>query len=212
MIKDQLIKWLRAIAITTAILIGPSSCFFYGKCNEVLPYFRIEGLILSNKVLTGNAQNPMVDVPNNEQASWADHLIRVDFQTTYYAGGSHNKAGNSLYALSCSSDGERGSQVGIDTLYVVTMFDYNQNYEANDTINAMVSITDDYYQPADFRYFRSLEEYVSINKEIIRSFFLNIRINQQPLSSGVSQFKIIYLLRDGRRLEALTPGIQLTNG
>jgi hypothetical protein len=202
-------KWI-TVAISILLIIGPTACFFIEECPKALPYFEIQGLRISNATFTGQGLNPWRLAENNESIKYDSFFMKVSFERTYYSNLS-SSSGQYLYALSCVENGDLGSQVGVDTIYLVTLQDYNSQYSQNDTLNNIVSTNDWTYRVDDFTNFFSLTNYIEANKDsILRSGF-ELKITEPPSDvSNAYSFKLIFILQTGDRFETTSDKIELT--
>lgn len=196
--------------IVVFLLIGPAACFYSEKCPEAIPYFSIQGLSIYNRVVTGQGYDRSRLVEVNESINWKNYFMQTEFDVTYH---SKLKAlGNTnLYALSCNENGYSGSKIGIDTLYFITLQDYNGRYLKNDTLNSVVLINYETTNANDFDSFFSLSKYIDENKSGILRNGLDIKLTEPPSESAKEyQFKLIYILKNGEKFEGTSNTITLT--
>lgn len=188
------------------------SCEEEFECDPYFPYFKIEGLESVNLEFTDTGSNPWVRAGETKPVHWEDYFIRNHFETTYHASKPERRSGGAnVYALSCMPSGDAGSQTGIDTLFVVTVHDYNNNYKANDTINSAILLNDWTYHVKDFNEFKPLAQYVVENKEGVAAETFEIKFTEAPQAALSEQrFKIIYHLTNGDVFETTTSTINLT--
>lgn len=194
-------KRLLTILTVVLIMIGPTSCLLFEQCGGTLPFFKIEGLEISNLQNVGN--QPTL-VTTNSPVLWNNFYMSMDFQKTFHAY-SRNSSGSNLFALDCVQDGYMGSEVGLDTIFVVTLNNYNNDFVANDTINNILE-TPNYISGLS-----PLSEYVQENKEGIRYGGLSLTLNQPPsVNLSTHQFKIIFILKNGEVFEQTNEPVLLT--
>lgn len=143
---------------------------------------------------------------NDQVIPWNDYAMRVNFKTTFHAARDNEGTGARLLATSCDPDGQKGSTIGVDTLYLISMRDYNDIFHKNDTINPIVEIGTDSY---GYFSFLSLSEYVMYNREGIKNMQFDIKLNQPPGEDGTYQFKIVYALEDGQVFQADSDKLKL---
>lgn len=195
-------------------MTGPAACFFFGNCPDVLPYFSIQGLRMSNLVYTGQttAQRPYKwrAVEDNEPVYWNNYFVRTYFESIFHAQ-YENSNGYGLYALDCNSNGERGSKVGVDTMYLVTLQDYNSQYLQNDTLNNIMLINDELLNIQDFKNFTDLSKYTQNNSDVIRKGYFDFKLTEPPLNSNDEyRFKLIFILKSGEEFEKISEPVRLT--
>lgn len=183
----------RIIILLLLFFIGPIGC---ENCSDHPEYFDIQGIRISNAKFTGEGTNPWTIIDNNESIEWNRFFMRVGFEKSYYHA-SDNAGGSNLYA-DCLSKGFLGSEIGVDTFYLVTITNYNYNYSANDTLNNAILINNWTGRPEDFNNFFSVSDYIEQNKTNIPSGVFEIKITEPPLSQrGDYQFRLIYILTNG---------------
>jgi hypothetical protein len=202
---------LLTVAFLILLTIGPSACWNLNDCADVSPYFTVEGLTLSNFTFTGQQPKLWKLVEDNHPIKIDSFFMRVTFEKSF-----HSKlksyGGQNLYATTCDENGSHGSQVGIDTIYLVTLQDYNSQYFKNDTLNNIVKTNYWMYFEKDFYKFFPLSSYIAQNKNVIVEDGLDIKIAAPPsnLSSGFN-FKLIFILQGGDRFEATNKTVQFSN-
>jgi hypothetical protein len=168
-------------------LVGPMAC---EQCPDAYDYFSINGIDANNA-----RRSPGMSHSNplgaNDYVPWNEFSLVVSFSKIYYSA-IERSGGYSLHA-DCIGNGWRGSKIGVDTLYLVTLNDYNDQYHKNDTINGLVLID----KPWSVNEFYTVEDYVEMNREGIKEDFLSLKISAPPLIFGDFQFRIIYILKNG---------------
>lgn len=206
-VKNALLLFVFVMLIMTL----PSACSFLGiGCPKPLSYFDIDGIALSNLEFTNTGLNPWKIVGNNKSIRWDTYLLRVDFKATYYA--ENKKSGADLYALSCVEDGYLGSKTGVDTLYFITLTDFNNTYQKNDTLNNAVVLNYWTSEPSDFQKFFPITQYIAENRNTIKRSYFEIKLTEAPLNPLTdAKFKIIYSLKNGSRFEKISDNVSLTN-
>lgn len=206
---------MRPIIITLTIfllIIGPTSCLlFESPCPNVLPYFKINGLEISNLEFTEQGLNPWKNIGESESIAWNKYFLRVGFQKTFHAALQKFNVGANVFATSCDKNGAAGSKIGVDTLFVISLNDYNADYHANDTLNNIALINYWTYKASDFDNFFSIARYVSENQQRILEETFEIKIKQPPSkSSEEHQFKIVLILRNGEVFQQSGAKVRLT--
>jgi hypothetical protein len=202
-------KWI-TVATSILLITGPTACFLFEDCPKVPPYFQIQDLITYNVTFTGQGRTPWRSVENNESIKYDSFFVRVEFKKTYHSN-LNSSRGQYLYALSCSEKGYAGSQIGVDTIYLVTLQDYNAQYSQNDTLNDIVFANYRTYEVEDFANFFPLENYIEENKDGIRSDQFEIKIEEPPFDTPNDySFKLIFVLENGDKFEKTTDKITLT--
>ncbi|MGK7392275.1 MAG: hypothetical protein ACNS60_18120 [Candidatus Cyclobacteriaceae bacterium M2_1C_046] len=199
---------LKVVLITILVIFILPIISCINHCdNTTTPYFKIIDIVTYHTQYTGNDSEPWASVTENESVFWDQYYLRAAFEVDYHAY-IKNSAGANLYAESCIGPGEGGSKTGIDTLYVVTLRDYNESYLANDTINDIILVNNTYYfstvdpQP--------LSKYISDNKEGISLDYFEVKLKEESAkATGEYQFKLIYILEDQVQFEAISEKVIL---
>ena len=191
------------------MIIGPTSCFVFENCPKVLPYFNIHGLFIYNAEFTRQGLNPWRIIDANGQVKYDNYFMRIGFEKTYFSQ-IKNEGGQSLFALSCEENGHAGSKIGVDTIYLITLQDYNGKYQKNDTLNRILLTNYWTYYPKDFDNFFPLTKYIRENEDNIQRDEFEIKIAEPPFNSGDFDFKLILILKNGERFERVSDKIKLT--
>ncbi|MFT2011504.1 hypothetical protein ACMA1I_22730 [Pontibacter sp. 13R65] len=208
MLNRQIIAAGKVSLIALLLFFGPVSCVFFEACPDIKPYFSIHGLRIYNLRYTGQGPNPWEAVGESEPVEWDDFFMRVGFEKSYHAG-VESSGGSRLYALTCDQSGSSGARVGVDTLYLVTLTDYNDNYVQGDTLNSILLTNDWTSYPDDFSTFRPLELYMEENRISIQQDAFELKLTEPPSTAGVYRFKLVYALNNGDFFEAASKSVKL---
>ena len=187
------------------------SCELFGgrggsSCPDVLPYFSIGGLNPYHLWVNGTGQL----LPKGTPVSWNQYYMNVAFQVTYQAG-THRSGSGAAYALDCNVSGDLGSRIGVDTLYVIALADYNANYAAGDTLNDIVTLNTQAYFAQDFDKFYPVSRYVAENRDGIRQQSFKWRLTEPPAANDAShRFRVVYRLRNGQTFQTDAEPVRLT--
>ncbi len=185
------------------------SCFDeFGNCNPVPEYFTIEGIESFNKRFTNSGFNPWEPIAENRAIRWDEFFIRFEFEKSYTASFNHG-FGSELLALDCPPAGYKGSKIGIDALFVRTVYDYDSIYHAGDTINDITLMNNWTFRTSDFNKFYSISEYISENAAGVREDVFEVKLTNPPLNDGLFALEIIYTLQDGASFFHATENIRL---
>jgi hypothetical protein len=205
------LKVLRFILITIFILIGPTACYIFERCPEVNPYFSIDGVDINALQYSVSSRFNWKLISQDSGPVWWDDLFFVTvFQTSYYSEVSSSSTTN-LYALSCPELGYKGAEIGVDTLYLVTLTDYNAEYLQNDTLNNITLVSEE-WRVDNLDGFYPIADYIKENRNNIQSESFNLRITEPPISkSSAHQFKVIFVLSNGTIFEAESGPVKLIN-
>lgn len=195
--------------IVILLFFGPVACVFFEPCPDVKPYFAIQGLHTQHLRLTGQGQNPWEKPGDSEPVRWGDYFLLASFEKRYHAAG---KGGASLYALSCDESGHSGTKLGVDTLYLIALTDYNANYRQGDTLNNILLVNDWTSPPKDSSGFYPLALYFEQNRNTIREEAFGLRLTEPPGTAGAYRFRLVYALRNGDTFEATSADARLYHG
>ena len=175
-----------------------ASCFFFEDC-KVPRYFQINGLDSYIMRLTNEDNednNPWEVLPANESIDWDEFFIRFYFDVSYLSKSNVTQGGPFLLA-DCYEPGDFGAKTGIDTLYFITLSDYNQNFSEGDTLNQILLLHDWVYSPNDFNNFQSPAEFIRRNDKVILEENFEVILSEPPAANGNYIFQMLYILDDG---------------
>jgi hypothetical protein len=102
-------------------------------------------------------------------------------------------------------NGYQGTEVGVDTLYLVALGDYNNEFLSNDTLNSIIQVNDYFSGPS----FYSLEEYLIDNRESIMLESLTIKLTEGPTEDTALDFELIYVLSSGEEFKQRSSVVNL---
>lgn len=198
-IHSIIIKLFTAIAFF-ALAFGVPAC---KPCGDIEEYFDINQIEVFNytKISLGY-HRPLEE----DSIEFEDYVIKCRYKVDYYSQIIPNyNLINTAYALSCVKPGERGSVEGIDTILVITQFDYDSTFLAGDTLSPIVTINDGWAN----NNFISLSEFITQNKENIRAAYgFDIQLTKKPkdLSTHYT-FDVIVKLGNGEVHTSTTSGV-----
>jgi len=198
----------KVLFIFTFCLLGSTivSCI-YGTCDPVPPHFEIKGLESYNMRFNNSGTNPWVTLQEDESVSWNNFFVRFEFEVNYIA----NKSlsfGGTLMALSCGEPGEAGDKIGVDTVIVRTVCDYNENYQAGSNINEIILTNRWVFFTDYFDEFIPLTDYLSNNSDGVRDNMFELKLTEPPTINTQFSFAVTYKLNNG---EVFTHTIQTIN-
>lgn len=173
--------------------------FFWGcdrfeyDCGPYYPHFQIYDLSLTPTERYTDEQGI-----RRTRAVQAQGTVRYDslnlmmlFEVAYLRA-SRQAQNGMLYALTCPSWGDRGSKVGVDTLYLIAKKDYNAQYRAGDTLNPICRVRNYRLQEG------SIGEYVAANDSIVLSpYALSFSLSAPPSRESMQAFELVYQLDNG---------------
>ena len=151
-------------------------------------------------------------VATNDTVEIEKYFADIRFQSDYYT---ENKSdywnSGMLYALSCVEPGYEGSKEGISQLEIITIHDFNSEYQANDTITnilefGQVAVT------VDFSDFVPHSEFVELRENNLFGQSMAFRV-VEPIDNEIqlAQFKVYLKLTNGDTFESVTDSVKLKN-
>ena len=173
-------------------------------CPVVENFFDIQGLSVSAfQTLDGSIQT---NIAENEIIVF-DNLsnLRLGYQVDYHSCiSSPNPFSlmNSAWACSCLWDGSLGSQTErLETVHVITLNDYNDNFLAHDTINDLI-LVDDFISGNTGDNALPLGEYLELDTALILYEALDIHLTTRPSLNDTLRLKVSVELSTGEVYEA----------
>lgn len=157
---------------------------------------------------TNSGKNPWEIIEGHETIQWDRFFVRFGFQVDYIAQHQNPSAGG-LLAKDCNERGYAGDKIGVDTIIVKTVDDYNENYLSGDTINNILLINPRTYSVEDFEKYTSLSNYIHENRDGIRSRSLELMLFEPPSSDVSFSFELIYKLNNGEQFVHTTESVFL---
>lgn len=185
------------------------SCI-YGGCEPVPSNFKINGLESVNlKFVSGGTYSYSWESLNDTQAvSWDKFFVRFGFQVSYISAISGDFSGT-LMATSCGQAGEDGDKIGVDTVIIKTVNDYNEKYQAGSVLNDIVLTHDMSSATVDFDTFVSLQEYLLVNAAGVRFDSFELRLTEAPTNNNSFSVDVTYILNNGEVFQHRTAPVNL---
>jgi hypothetical protein len=201
LILQRTFKYILTVFATLVLTVGIPSCI--GDCPDLSSYFDIQSISSENH--NANSNSWVSEIPEGDSVNFEDYYIACIYDYNQYtlASPSYNPfAINSAYARSCARP-DNGSPEGLDTILVVTNFDYDNTYLAGDTLTPYVRTR----VGNERNSFVSLEEMINLNKSSIKSRNgFHLRFSNAPLFNRAA-FTIIMKLGNGEVHTTTTPTI-----
>jgi hypothetical protein len=196
----MIVKICKFIIILLLIMLGPSAC---ENCPDTPAYFSINGLNIYNGKFMGYSWK-IIGI--EEPVPWSTFFMRVEFESTFFSK-NESSAGAGIYA-DCFGAGYKGSKIGVDTLYLVTLNNYNEDFHQNDTINTITQANDRTYDAGGFY---SIPDYITQNKVTIAEGEFGLKIVVPPSADiGDYKFRLIFILNNGEIFVAETDKVRIT--
>ncbi|MDO6802888.1 hypothetical protein Q4595_10550 [Wenyingzhuangia sp. 1_MG-2023] len=187
-----------------------SDTVFNWECPAVLEHFKINGISSQNIEITESEYDILKNINENSVVLWNKFILSYRFETEYIAKRKSINTTGGLMALSCEGSGYNGSKIGVDTLFITTTKNYNENYSAGDTINQIVKISNwNYYYNQEVDNLKSISNYIDTNTERISSETFDIKIMEAPSIDGEHIFEITYKLNNGEVFKHQSSPVQL---
>ena len=199
----------KIISIFIFCLFGSTilSCI-YGTRDPVPLHFEITGVESKNWGYL-NPDSSWFELSGvDDSVHWNNLMTQFIFQANYMAL-SKQDFGGGLMATSCSKPGEAGDIIGVDSVIVRTVFDYNENYVSGSVINDMILAKGRFRVSDTFDDFLPLEDYISENSEGVRVITFQLILTERPMTNTPFAFDLTFVLNNGNVFEHRSPSIQL---
>lgn len=172
-------------------------------CGDIDEFFDINQINVFNYTKTSLGYDRPLE---EDSIEFEDYIIKCRYKVDYYSQITPNyNLINTAYALSCIDPGERGSVEGIDTILVITKFDYDSTFLAGDTLSPIVTINNGWANNS----FIPLSEFITQNKETIRvAYGFDIQLTKKPKDLTTHYtFDVIVKLGNGEVYTSTTPQV-----
>jgi len=195
----------RCIFLSIIILSIVQSCWYAPlNCDDIKPYFDITGINFEGRFFSENTRYPVS--ATDLAIDFEDFYLSLSFDKEYISSINTN---GTLLADDCRDNGHEGTkpEEGPDTLYFITLKDFNNTYAANDTINDIIHYRWLIRYPEHLNDTDELESFIKTNDESILNSYYDFKITEQP-DFAQQQFKIVFLLDNGELYEDTTSVIK----
>ena len=180
----------RKIFFTAFFLVGLTivGCLTSGDCPPIEgAYFDITGIDKLNHLDTTGQL-----LTDNDSLYFEEYGgLYLEYSFFYYGhfekSPNHHLELGQLYALSCLSNGDKGSEEKYKNFSVITLYDFNSNYKQGDTINDIVGIIPPYNGSYEFSSFN------------IYYPETHIWLTEPPTLSSKFKVKVVIELDNGER-------------
>lgn len=181
-----------------------------GSCDPVPSNFKINGIESVNlKYVSGGTYSYSWETLNDTQAvSWDKFFVRFGFQVSYISAVAGD-FGGTLMATSCEQAGDDGDKIGVDTVIIKTVNDYNEKYQAGSVLNDIVLTHDMSSATVDFDTFMSLQEYLIVNAAGVRFDSFELRLTEAPTNNNSFSVDVTYILNNGEVFQHRTAPVNL---
>ncbi len=199
-------KKLFTSAVALLLFIGACdfSDDYRNNCPPEEKYFDIKGLELKNPRIYDFVKydyNPYDSVRS-------DHFyLEIAYEADYYSANLPEFSFiPSAYATPpCPIPGYMGSQEKLSELYLITLSDFNQQYKAGDTINAIATVRGRAIAEG-----ASLQDLIDLNRtEGIKEQNPEIMFTQKPEPKVKHAFRLVINLQNGEKYTAQTKPIKV---
>lgn len=197
MLKSRFLKISFVVAI---FILGPCAC---NPCGEVPRHFIVQSIGARNFAFSVTSSKAVEVTQPNIVVEWDNYILNVPFNVEYTA--SISRSGSAAYATDCVQKGEGGANTGLKEIYVIAIKDYNELYHADDTLNAIVSISE------NINDVQSIEQFKSRNSPTLFARDLIVKLTQAPADDmGSYQFKVVMHLLNGDIFSATSDPVFLS--
>lgn len=209
------------LVVITGLITGIPACKkdeLNGKCPDQVPYFDINSMGVT--ALNTKPENTFNILLENDTVEEKEFHISCYFEYVYHAQTTPTPplfSTPSAYALSCIPKGIKGSEEGIDTIYIISKNPLASWFDKNDTINDVVRINKGSLKKPVLQ---PVGQYIADNKEVIEYNTVGIDENRMggvgfdimlyDLVQNKTQphtFTVIVKLNNGEQYTATTPAV-----
>lgn len=165
-------------------------------------YFDIKGMELQNYKWVG--PNSILPIEENEAVLYVDYAgLEVAYIVDYISQRRAKRPGFSLissaYACSCINDGDRGSKYEkLSNITVITLNNFDENHAANDTINDLIMVKDEY-----------LRDYLAKDTLNIQFPGIQLKLDRKPTIDENYKVKVIVELSTGEVYQNISKSIKI---
>lgn len=201
-LKNKLI--IKTIVLS-AIFVSFNACIGTGSCGDYFPYFQIVTTTLNHYSRTDTSTieevglNGLTAMSEGSIINYDQYVLSLDIKQKFITEKKPDFSGGGMaYALSCSENGESGTKSGLQSIDVITLYDYNENYKANDTINDILFIynyENAYYSSVNWFY--NFSNFRETMKNSLRSKEINFVFREAPSQQEKSAFRVVLKMKDG---------------
>lgn len=199
----------KVISVFIFCLVGSTilSCI-YGTCDPVPLHFEITGIESENWGYLSPDSSRFELLEGRDSVHWSNLMTQFIFQANYMAL-SRQDFGGSLMATSCSKPGEAGDIIGVDTVVVRTVLDYNENHVSGSVVNDIVLAKGRFRSSDTFADFLPLENYLSENAEGVRVITFQLILTESPTTNTPFAFDLTFVMNNGDVFQHRSPAIDL---
>lgn len=205
----------KTVLLTLVLIAGFTfqNCGVDDDCNcpTVLEFFDIQDMTMSTFKKVGSNNYSTTTINVGESIDFANyHSMRVEFQVDYLAiqapcsksNGWNFSLMNSAYACSCIENGFQGSKdEKLESISVITLNDFDDNYKANAVINDLFDI-EVLYETSD------LNEFLAQDTSIIAEEYFSLFLKKAPETDEIFQVKVVVEISDGEKYEVESTPVQ----
>ncbi len=183
------------------------------ECPPDRPYFTIAGFMVTNQErIMGSdgwvshiAQSPADTIDQNL------HFLIIRTAGDYVANTTYNTGGALMARNDCEVQlGTAGSKHGLKNIHIITLNDYNGNYQANDTITDMAVFEMHDYKKKDFDAYMTKNEFLSDNATSMASNNFAFKITEGIANEYQEvRYKIVLELTNGDMFEGFSSSLML---
>jgi len=183
----------RKILFTLFFTLGLTFIACIGDCPPIEgDYFRLTGIRSIN-----HQSKDGVYLEEGVQIKFEDYRgFNCNYTVSYYssleASSPISSGLGQLHALDCLNEGWAGSEDYYESIEVITLNDFNDEYRQGDTISELFN----------------LAENLAFHDSIpIRDYFFYFQLPEPPTLSSAFKVKVIVELQNGRRFEKESPTV-----
>lgn len=200
---------INILVLLSIIYLSFLACDKSSSCGDILPYTKIiETTALNYVRLDTTTIFPLNIVPKDSAVAYQNYMLGNVYAVDYLVEKSPDfSGGGSLYALDCRQNGDAGTKVGLAAIDIITLKDYNAEYQANDTINDILSIINVNYNGTQT--FSSIAALEAVSQEHFNSTGFFAVLKAAPNGLKDASFRIVITMIDGTKFTSDTENIKL---
>lgn len=180
-IKRRLINVLKS-TLVVLILCGIPLCQWGCETCDEPDKFEILSVDSDNYSANGVMRS-------NESVKWDEFSIYFEFEVEYYSS-QEVDFGSSLMATTCDGPGSKGDVIGLKSIELTALRDYNEDHLENQLVNDIIELANRCSYGFVDDQFYSMDSFLDINATSTRCTAFEVRLTQPPAEDGTYGFRL----------------------